>query len=420
MVDVFRYCSKMRAFICLIIVFFYLYSVPFFFVPGYIGSRVLLGILGFFLFALKHKKFILSYTILHRQTFTLLILIIFWSLFVLILNGTSDFAFVIYPISVITIFFASYFVYIVLRKFGKYNFSFLVSLVLSAVSLQILLSLVMFLVPSVKSFLFSIISVPADELDVIEWNSGIRLIGFGSTFFGAGIINGFALILLLYKLRTFVFFTYVSYLKSFLLLFFILLGGVFMSRTSMLGFFVGLLFLFGKNVTIWGRKSKYLMCSAITVFSIIYIFFIFSIEVDDTFEKLSSYAFEALYNYLDAGDASSASTNRLLEMYQTYPNNLYTWILGDGLYSDPFGNGYYMQVDIGYSRLIFYFGIIGLALYLLFQFFLLKNAIYSFPNASKLFVLLFFFLLILNFKGFADFSPYFLLFSFNNSHSKYC
>lgn len=411
--------SRLKAFISLIIVFFYLYSVAFSFIPGYIGSRVLLGILGFILFALTHTKYIFSCTLLQRQTFGILISIIIWSSFVLFINSTSDYAFVTYPISVIAIFFSSYFVYRVLRKLEKYNFSSLSSLVVSAVSLQILISLVMFLVPSIKSFLFSFISVPSNELDVIEWNSGIRLIGFGSTFFGAGIINGFAILLLVHKLKSFSF-HFISYLKCFWLLFFILLGGVFMSRTSVLGFFVGLLLLIDKKTVFWKKHTNYLLCSIITVFFVTYFCFMLSSGLVDSFEVLSSYAFEAIYNYSDTGNTSSVSTNRLLEMYQTYPNNIFTWIFGDGHYSDPFGNGYYMQVDVGYSRLIFYFGLVGLVLFFLFQFYLVRNAIRSFPNATKLFVLSFVLLLALNLKGFADFSPYFLLFSFNKLHNKNC
>ena len=53
-----------------------------------------------------------------------------------------------------------------------------------------------------------------------------------------------------------------------------------------------------------------------------------------------------------------------------FPDNLKTWLIGDGYFSNPgeidpyfigeIVGGYYKGTDIGYLRFIFYFGLIGL------------------------------------------------------------
>lgn len=58
-----------------------------------------------------------------------------------------------------------------------------------------------------------------------------------------------------------------------------------------------------------------------------------------------------------------------------FPDNLKTWIIGDGYmasgandpyYIGPADYGFYMNTDAGYSRFIFYFGLIGLLTFMLF------------------------------------------------------
>ena len=52
-------------------------------------------------------------------------------------------------------------------------------------------------------------------------------------------------------------------------------------------------------------------------------------------------------------------------MWKTLPTDGKTWIIGDAQYEDERG-GYYMHTDVGYLRVLFYGGLIGLFLYLLY------------------------------------------------------
>ena len=65
------------------------------------------------------------------------------------------------------------------------------------------------------------------------------------------------------------------------------------------------------------------------------------------------------------------SSNEKLKTMYVFPDNLKTWVMGDGYFSNPYridpyftGDyivGYYMGTDAGYLRFIFYSGLIGLA-----------------------------------------------------------
>jgi hypothetical protein len=70
---------------------------------------------------------------------------------------------------------------------------------------------------------------------------------------------------------------------------------------------------------------------------------------------------EPFINFIQKGKFSSASSNRLMEMY-ILPNS-HTLLFGDGWYSNPSGRGYYMSTDVGFLRPVFFWGIFPTMLY---------------------------------------------------------
>jgi hypothetical protein len=95
---------------------------------------------------------------------------------------------------------------------------------------------------------------------------------------------------------------------------------------------------------------------SLLVFLICFIFFI-----DINSDELSS-VFEVYRNYIEFGDLRTASTDAILTM-QFMPDNLLTFFVGDGLFFSS--DGFYMGTDIGFSRILFFGGILGLILYIL-------------------------------------------------------
>ena len=101
------------------------------------------------------------------------------------------------------------------------------------------------------------------------------------------------------------------------------------------------------------------------------------------------------------------------------PDSVKTYIIGDGYYTDPIvPSEYYKGTDIGYLRLIYYFGMVGLAIYFVIQTYVIKEA-YKYSSKYKmLFILLIFYLVILNVKGFTDLLFLIVLFCFNFTPKK--
>ncbi|MNR35976.1 hypothetical protein D3C85_1538570 [compost metagenome] len=94
-----------------------------------------------------------------------------------------------------------------------------------------------------------------------------------------------------------------------------------------------------------------------------------------------------------------------------FPDNLSTWLFGDGRMMMSDGS-YYMGSDVGYIRLLFYFGMIGTFIYFLTQLFYyqkLKNLTNNKP-IKLLFSMMFLWVILLNFKGIANGDPFIVLF----------
>src|SRR5690606_10079985 len=99
-----------------------------------------------------------------------------------------------------------------------------------------------------------------------------------------------------------------------------------------------------------------------------------------------------------SGELRSSSTDELAEMYR-FPKDEKTWWIGDGLIMLENG-GYYMTIDVGFLRLIYYFGLPLTILYMLIQLVYAYYAGKNFNNAPfrlGLFTVVVF-VIILNFK----------------------
>lgn len=92
-------------------------------------------------------------------------------------------------------------------------------------------------------------------------------------------------------------------------------------------------------------------------------------KTNDSARDLFRFAFEGFFSVFEKG-YWEVSSNEVLKEMVIFPETLHTWIIGDGYFMnsryDPnylgeaTTEGYYMRIDIGYLRFIFYFGIIGL------------------------------------------------------------
>ena len=154
---------------------------------------------------------------------------------------------------------------------------------------------------------------------------------------------------------------------------FITIVGNMMARTTIVG--VGLSCLYWlwatketENKSVLWRYISAMICVALVITIFLY-------NRNEVFKDDIRFAFEGFFSLAETGEWDVSSNDRLRDMY-VFPDNLKTWIVGDGYIENPYFRdpyymgprfgGYYMATDVGYLRFIFYFGVIGLALFIAF------------------------------------------------------
>ena len=202
----------------------------------------------------------------------------------------------------------------------------------------------------------------------------------------------YALVILLYFSKNNTLFAQKPFLKY---LFFGLLvsGAFFAGRTGFIGLLLIPVLLIAENKNNLVIKVSTIKKGVITVLCIILFFtFVNYMSNSQKLAGLYKFTFELFNNYERGLGFRSTSTDQLLNMYnlEIKPK---TFILGDGMYSSEDGR-YYMKTDVGYLRKIFYFGIFGLLLSIIFQIAIIKNG--KITRENLLILLL---LLILELKG---------------------
>ena len=110
------------------------------------------------------------------------------------------------------------------------------------------------------------------------------------------------------------------------------------------------------------------------------------------------FAFEGFFSLWEDGEWQTTSNDRLVNMY-VWPDNLKTWLIGDGYFESPYftdayyigkggGSAFYMHTDVGYCRFLFYFGLLGTLAFIYFMFNAAKVCFTRFSNYKMLFLLI--------------------------------
>lgn len=411
---------------CLFTLFFlYAFSLQFVFVPAGLGTRAIFGVLGFvYIFVVKFdwiaslfstKKLLIT----KHQFRIILALFLFWAISFIsnAVNGTSEKAFLTFPISMIMIFSSAFMIVDLTRKvYKRLTFEIVTNYLVSIVLIQVYIALAMFLIPELKQLTTIFLVTEGILLDEMFNEDGFRLIGLGVQFFGAGIINSITLLLIavLLKKNCNSWWRVIYLIFAFLSIFGL---GMMMARTTLVGagMAMGLLALGVKFRNAKSRNLRRIMITLV-VFSGFFVALFGSLSIDnkEMIKGASEYGFEMFVNYFETGSASTASSDHLKDMYDTYPTEIKTWVIGDGYYADPLNKAlYYMNIDVGYLRLIFYCGLIGMVIFFYYQYSLLSTINANTNGEYKQFLIfIFIFVMIANFKGFTDVTSLMALFMF--------
>lgn len=345
----------------------YLFPIGFSFLPTVLNTKIIMAVFGGFLVFVDVKRTcdIPNYIF---GVFSFGALFSCAGLFSVYYNETTDYAYASYFASMSVWLAAAYLLLKSLSSFHRYlSFRLIVNYLLAVCILQCLLALVIDSYMPFKQFVDTYILQIAGGVEFL--NEVDRLYGIGAALDPAG--TRFAAVLVLVaviiknepKLSSSAMLLYAS---SFLLLFGL---GNLLSRTTTVGAGLGLAYLFSSsvldNITYRGlsiRVIGFLFLAFLLVLALG--FFVYSNM--EEMQELIRYGFEAFFNWFERGEFTTDSTETLNTMW-VFPDNLKTWIIGDGWFANPLGKGgHYMYTDIGYLRFIFYCGMIGLLLFSLF------------------------------------------------------
>lgn len=287
------------------------------------------------------------------------------SFFSVVYNNTTDNAFVFYFISMWVWMGGAYAVISLIREVhGSASLQLVFHYMAWVCAIQAILAIIIDNVSSVQTAIDGIVSQNVEYLH----RTG-RLYGIGASFDTAGIRFSCALLGLGYLLVNNKSNTWRSW--YWILFVIIIVLGNMMSRTTIVGVIVSILYILSRSqmsflttgITLAGIR-KFMVVFLLLGISCGFAYYMY--ETDLEFRSNLQYGFEGFFSWLETGEWSTSSTDKLQKMV-VWPDNLRTWIIGDGWFVNPFDpDGYYMYTDIGYLRYIFYCGCIGLVFFICF------------------------------------------------------
>lgn len=296
--------------------------------------------------------------------------------------------------------------------YSSITFELIVLHIMFAVLLQCIISVMIYFTPDFRDILFSVIKLNPLEEQAIE-RTPFRLHGIGANFFNLGIINSVTLVLLT---------PLVFYAKGInkqilsFIFFIILIIGMMMSRTTI----VALPFVF---YLIHKLSNKLVVLLIKILLTIIFVIFVLSVFYGSYLEafydensQLVEFGFEMFFNFFSGDGLTTGSSDQLSEVFYL-PDNLLTFIIGDGRCTDPNDSlAYYMNTDLGICRQIFYFGFTGFIVWVVYYYQLYKATSCNYPHYRIVFLMLFWLCMLLNYKGITNLTAFFALFLFRNEN----
>lgn len=383
--------------ICLIVVDFYFFSTVFSFTAGY-NTKELMAVVGIFLFGadlLRQKKFAITNEFLGLLVFSGMIsLIAFFSTAV---HNTQEKAYTTYFISMLVWLSASYVVIKCIKGTHRtISIELLAKYIVSIAVIQGLIAVIADNYAPLDNFILR--AVPG-----LSWVKSVdRLYGLGdcTSLDTGGIRFAIASVLCAHNIKSMVQEDRTKGLPLLVLAYLIItVTGNMIARTTLVGSVLGLVYLFiyispfrSKLSTATFKAWVWVFLEAMAIVIIITSLY----NTDQKFYNRTRFAFEGFFSLVEEGHWRTGSNEKLMDMY-VFPDNPETWLIGDGYFmipgSDPayMGEsveGYYMGTDVGYLRLIFFFGLIGLVVYSLYIVYAGRVCIRMHPGNTLLFVIL--------------------------------
>ena len=319
-------------------------------------------------------------------------------------NDTNDNSFTGYFISMLVWVCAAYVAVSAIKAVhGTVSVNLVANYLIAMCVAQCVLAFVISQVPSIENLVNSIFLTGSKEM-----TKG-RLYGIGAGLDIAGLRFMAVLSIIIYMV------THLSekeekkYSLLYIAAFFIIaLIGNMISRSTVFGVFISLAYLIIASIFKFSQKDiikriwkKFLLLMGALILGVIVLY-----QANSSFRNSMHFGFEGFFSLYEKGQWEVSSNNSLIWMLKNIkPENTRTWIIGDGYCGDPNNDpyyigpqpkgGYYMGTDVGYMRFIFYFGVIGTLIFMIYFYQVACVCGSYFPKYKDMFFLI----LVCNFIG---------------------
>jgi hypothetical protein len=128
------------------------------------------------------------------------------------------------------------------------------------------------------------------------------------------------------------------------------------------------------------------------------------------FPQFADWAFEAFTNYEETGEWRTESSDGIYNMFMV-PKTLSVWLYGNA-------HMLFWGTDVGFTRLLFYFGIPGTLSYFYYQWKVLEMSLTKFTALNYTLYALGVLVLVLNIKGLADVNSFLFIIFFYITYQK--
>lgn len=353
---------------------FYFFPFSFTFLPA-VNTKMAMAGVGLVLVGIQLGRARNSVFSKDMVTISLYALMVSFTSFIAVtLNETRDYTYVSYIISMWVWLSAAFVAVKYMRTVHGYISVELVCNYLIAVCVfQCVSALVIDFVPTVKNFALTYIAdLGPTEMELMK-ESG-RLFGFGAALDPAGSRFAAVLTIIVFMATRLAATNRNKYLVGYILAFiFIAIVGNMIARTTTVGVIIALAFLLysiGLHRMVISKSTGRIMLWFVGVLVVAVPLLTILYHTNEQFHDNIRFAFEGFFSLAEKG-RWEVSSNEILKNMIVFPDNLKTWLIGDGYMvnpniSDPYYTGeyhqagYYQLTDIGYLRFIFYSGLIGL------------------------------------------------------------
>lgn len=354
----------------------------FFFFPFYftflptVNTKMMMAALGGFLLLVKLARS--GSAQIDKGIFSVslwAILVSLASLISMVLNNTPDDSYLGYVVSMWVWLAAAYFVVSAIKfTHGSVTIERVCVYLITVGVLQCFLAIAVDTIPVVKTFIDSILAGEGfmGKNETRLYGLGCALDVAGTRFSALLVMIAFLLPKAAQKEKSGL------YMTLLLVAFCVLVGiGSIIGRTTVVGAVLALLymfytFLFKNNIPDDIRKK--LMRWVVGGMFVGIVVAVGLYNFSPQWQKYFQFGFEGFFSLAETGRWEVHSNSQLAAQF-LLPDNAWTWIIGDGYIAsttiDPYyigkaWTGFYKGTDVGYSRFLFYFGLIGLVTFSLF------------------------------------------------------